>query len=191
MENGDLAIVGATDLASRMEMLAYWIWRGYTDPWSHEWVLNLVRQPSEDLPHGCPPKDDLCEIRRVFRALCWPNIRYTFHPRGADRFQTLRRTIELRSGDCDNALVAISTALHILGFKVGARIYSSTGHAWDHIAPTVGLPRERPTKTLVLETTGGPMGTPESATFGWEVPVRGVAAYRDYWFDLNGNTEGA
>lgn len=191
METGDLALVGADTLESRLNMLALWIWQGYTDPWSHEWVLNLMRQPTEDQPYGCPPKADMCEIERVFRAFTWPNLRYTFHPRGADRFQTLRRTVELRSGDCDNALVAIATALHILGFKVGARIYSNTGHAWDHIAPIVGLPRERPSSTLVLETTGGPGGTPESAVLGWAVPTWSVAAYRDYWFDLNGNPEGA
>lgn len=92
IQNGDLVLLGAGDLDVRMKLLARWIYKSYADPWSHEFVSQLVR----DLP----PKNESAEIERVFRALSWPKVRYTYHPRGKDRYCTLHRVVELGTGDC-------------------------------------------------------------------------------------------
>lgn len=177
IESGDLVLVGAGDLDSRMQLIARWVQRGYADPWSHEKVAEWCK--------GLNPMDDRAEIDAVFRELSWPKVRYAFHPSGRDRFQTMRRTVETGAGDCDNSTVALCTALSILGFQVGARIYSWTGDSWDHITALVGLPRNGAKGALVLDPTTGPDGTPKSAYPGFQVPWSTVHGWRDFTFKLS------
>lgn len=177
-----MAIVPATDLEQRIRLLAYTLRLSVSDAWSHEWTAAVLRQ--------CPPLQPECELRAIFNAL--KPVRYTLHPRGGDRYQTLRRTVQMGVGDCDQILVAVDTAAHIAGFRVGARVYQmKPGGVWDHVAPIVELPRmgggvKRP---FVMELTDGPgappgLACPECSTFDWQIPWDRVATYRDFWFDL-------
>ena len=175
IQPGEIAFAGVSGLDQRMKLIAFWTQRSIMDPFAHEWTLETVR--------GCPTKDDACEINAVFRRLK-ETVRYAYHPRGLDRFQTLGATLRLRSGDCDNMTVALNTALHILGYAVGARIVSSDGTAWEHVYGLIGLPRNDPTYALPLDLTVGPDLTPASAVPGFELPLARMAAWRDFWFDF-------
>lgn len=172
---GDIAFAGVSGLDQRMRLIAFWAQQSIMDPWAHEWALETVR--------GCAPKNDACEIGAVFRRLK-DHVRYAFHPLGLDRLQTLQATWRLRSGDCDNMTLALVTAFHILGFQTGARIVSSDGRAWEHVYATIGLPRNAPRGWLPLDLTTGPDLTPASATPGFELPLRDMAAWRDFSFDF-------
>lgn len=85
-----MAIVPATDLEQRIRLLAYTLRLSVSDAWSHEWTAAVLRQ--------CPPLQPECELRAIFNAL--KPVRYTLHPRGGDRYQTLRRTVQMGVGDC-------------------------------------------------------------------------------------------
>lgn len=180
-----MAIVPATDLEQRMRLLAYTLRLSVSDAWAHEWTAALVRQ--------CPALSPECELRAFFSAMK-ARVRYTLHPRSGDRYQTLRRTIEMGVGDCDNQTIAMDTMAHIAGFRVGARVYQmKPGGVWDHVAPIVEIPRMGPAggpkRAFVMELTDGPgaprgAACPECATFDWQIPWDRVATYRDFWFDL-------
>jgi hypothetical protein len=176
----DIAFAGVSGLDDRMRVLAWTIQRGAMDAFSHEWTLETVRQ--------CPVRDDRAEVAAVFERLK-ARVRYTFHPDGTDRFQTLPATWRLAAGDCDNATVALCTALHILGFRTGARIVSSTGAAWEHVYALVLLPRGGASGAwMPLDLTVGLDGTPSSARPGYEVPLRSMRFHRDFHFDLTGES---
>lgn len=171
----DLAFAGVSNVEDRLRLIAYWIRVSALDPWAYTWTRETVQR--------LPAKDDEAEIRAVFGRLK-RRLRYTFHPDGTDVFQTLRRTWELGTFDCDQGTCAVDTALHLLGFTVGARIVSQDGPAWEHIYSLVGLPRNAPTYPVPLDLVVGPDMTPGSARPGYEVPLSRMAAYRDFWFDF-------
>jgi hypothetical protein len=181
--HGDQAFFGVDPnggIDERMQALAYAVQLGLHDPWSHEWVARVVR----GLPHGNKAGSDFAEVQAVFEALK-RNIRYTFHP-GMDRIQTLRKTLELGCGDCDNASVALATALSILNFQTAWVVMgASTPDVWDHIWAQVWLPRDVPVDSpngrwVDLELVSGPDGTPDSAMVGWAVPYNRRAFWRRF-----------
>jgi hypothetical protein len=103
-----------------------------------------------------------------------------------DRIQTLRKTLELGCGDCDNASVALATALSILNFQTAWVVMgASTPDVWDHIWAQVWLPRDVPVDSpngrwVDLELVSGPDGTPDSAMVGWAVPYNRRAFWRRF-----------
>ena len=177
---GDAVYTGAGSLDERMKLIAYTLQKSVQDPWAHEFVSALVR----DLP----PKDDMAELHAIFNRLKWPNIRYQFHPRGLDRFQTLRRTITMGQADCDVSTVAVNTCAHLLGFKTGCDILFRPGGPWSHIWPIVGFPREEPRLWIPMELTTGPCADgstrPQCAQFGWEIPHEFRGGWRRFFFTL-------
>jgi hypothetical protein len=171
--HGDQRFLGVTDLASRISALAEMVQIGLVDPWSTEWVTDVVR----GLPHGNIPGVDRLEVNAVFNALK-SNVRYTFHP-GMDRIQSLRWTLEHGVADCDNGAVALATALTLLNFRVAWVIMGASRDTADHIWTQVWLPRgtnvvDGPageSRWVNLDLTTGPGGTPDSAVVGYSVPL--------------------
>jgi hypothetical protein len=172
---GDLVTFTVGGLEDRMKVISYVAWLSIADPFTAEWVSQVTANVRE--------RDDEGEIRAVFAALK-ARVRYQFHPRNTDRFQTLRRTWEMGAADCDCATIALVSALHTLGFAVGGRIVSGDGDTWEHIYGLVGFPRNAPSQAIPLDLTIGPDGTPRSALPGFELPLSRMAAYRDFRFDL-------
>lgn len=181
--HGDQAFFGVDSLEQRLTALAYAVQLGLHDPWSTEWVSRVVR----GLPHSNAPQSDALEVEAVFDALK-AAVRYTYHP-GMDRIQTLRRTLELRMGDCDNASVALATALKILNFDVAWVIMGSQGNVADHIWAQVWLPRGVPVDSpggrwVDLDLTTGPGGYPDSAMCGYAVPYQNRSFWQRYRLQL-------
>lgn len=170
--HGDQAFFGVDadgGIRERMHALAYAVQLGRMDPWSTEWVARVVR----GLPHSNIPGSDFREVEAIFQALK-RDTRYTFHP-GFDRIQTLRKTLELGMADCDQASVALATALSLLNFEVAWVVMGGSSYQWDHIWAQVWLPRDVPVgapggRWVDLDLTSGPDGTPNSAMVGWAVP---------------------
>lgn len=211
VQPGDMLLFDVSDLDSRMKAITYVTWKSATDTFTIEWISVVTA--------NVPARSDAGDIHAVFETLK-RSCRYQFHPFGTDRFQTLRRTLTLAMGvraddpdllakwiaafqrgektgsaDCDVSTCALTSALHDLGFIVGARIYSMDGESYGHIAALVWPIRnsEPPThpdgtydtsRWLVLELTVGPDGTPNSAVVGYEIPHASVRGVRDYVFSL-------
>ncbi len=117
----------------------------------------------------CGMRDYACEVTAIWNFLVL-NVRYTQDQAGEDTYQSLRATLEIGAGDCDDMTIAFATLLKSVGFEeVTARIVSMQGQTWDHIYPVVTLPSGKP---LVLDAT-------ESGKLpGWE--YRWSAARQDF-----------
>jgi len=59
----------------------------------------VSRQLALSITHGCPWRDDRCELAAIWHFM-HRNIRYTGDIAGYDTFQTARRTLQFRGGDC-------------------------------------------------------------------------------------------
>lgn len=166
-------------IRERIEALAYAVQLGMMDPWSHEFVAQLVR----DLPHANAQGADMLEVQRVFDEFK-KRVRYTFHP-SMDRIQTMRKTLEWGVGDCDNAAVALSTALSLLNFQTAWIVMAGDSGFYEHIWPQVWLPRDVPVDSpggrwVDMELTSGPDNTPYTSHLGWCVPPNRRAFWRRF-----------
>lgn len=98
----------------------------------------------------CGMRDYACEVTALWNFVVL-NIRYTQDQAGEDTYQSLRATLEIGAGDCDDMTIAFATLLRAVGFEqVYARIVSMQGETWDHIYPIVVMPNGR---RLVLDAT--------------------------------------
>jgi len=100
----------------------------------------------------CKARDGECEITRVWDFIVL-NLRYTFDPQETDTFATVRESLESGGGDCDDATIMFAALLKAIGFKVVARVISTTGKNWEHIYALAGLPHEAPKRWVSLDAT--------------------------------------
>ena len=122
---------------------------------------------------ACGPRKDRCEIEKVWNFLN-DNVRYVFDQTGVDQFATLKASLQMGGGDCDDFTIAFAALLGALGFHVAARVIStnSAPDQWVHIYAMVGLPKDNPTQWLPLDPTV------EGAVPGWQFDK--IAKFRDY-----------
>ncbi|KKN61357.1 hypothetical protein LCGC14_0522890 [marine sediment metagenome] len=145
------------DVYSRVELLQGLVASSNKDP--------LVRKKALAVTHTCPARDDACELSAIFEHNSDPeNVRYTGdigahvlvpggEPEAVDTFQTAKRTLEFRGGDCDDHAVLNATMASQNGFDTKFRITSNTGATWDHI---YAMARRNGGKWRALDTTLGP-----------------------------------
>jgi hypothetical protein len=126
---------------------------------------------------SCPARDDVCEINAIAGWLR-ERLIYRGEVPGFDRFQTLARSVELRSADCDCDSVAGIAMLSDKGYTSGVRIVmfnQSEGHAYNIV------------RTPRLAAAAGqrivPLDLSESAPLGWEVNRNKVVSSQDYWYE--------
>lgn len=114
------------------------------------------------------------EVQAVYRFVR-ANVRYVRDIHAIDTFQTARRTLEMRSGDCDDFTITLGALLMAVGFPVRTKtIQTRSARDFNHIYLQVGLPPTRPTRWKTLDAS-----TPHPA--GWEVPKSMIARARvDY-----------
>lgn len=58
----------------------------------------------------CKQKDWVCEIKRIHKFVR-DNIRYTKDVRGVETLQTPEKTLELKTGDCDDKSILVAALL--------------------------------------------------------------------------------
>lgn len=98
----------------------------------------------------CGMRDYACEVTAIWNFIVL-NVRYTQDQDGEDTYQTLRATLEMGAGDCDDMTIAFAALLKAVGFEqMTAEIVSLNGDTWDHIYPRVKLPGGR---WLALDAT--------------------------------------
>ncbi len=59
----------------------------------------VMRQVALNVTHNCPWRDGLCELSAIWHFMC-RNIRYTGDGFNYDTFQSPKRTLQFRGGDC-------------------------------------------------------------------------------------------
>ena len=101
----------------------------------------------------CDGRHDLCEITAIWDFV-QQNVKYVADPRLVDTFQTLRRTLQLGFGDCDDMAIADATLLEAIGFQTYFRVVETKGAGnWNHVYACVGVPKRAPTSKLPLDHT--------------------------------------
>jgi len=100
------------------------------------------------------------------------NVRYVRDIHGIDTFQTARRTLQMRSGDCDDFTILLAAMLMSVGFPVRTKtIQTKTAEDFNHIYLQVGLPPTKPTRWKSLDAS-----TPHPP--GWEASKSIIARAR-------------
>jgi len=144
------------DDKGRIDLLADLIEKGSRNPTVYELTRRLLNAKK------IKSYDDIGEIKAIHD---WvrDNITYRNHIMCRDTFQGAERTIDLRSGDCDQASVLVCSMLMSLSIPTGLRIIS-TSHArpFHHIYSLAGNPKKDPSKWIPLDTIN------KSAPAGWE-----------------------
>ena len=84
------------------------------------------------------PKDNLGEVRALFRAVVDPNspfaTRYTNDHPYEDQFSSANLTMRVNAGDCDDFVIYLGAMLQAIGFPVKMRIVQDSGSpTWSHI----------------------------------------------------------
>jgi transglutaminase-like putative cysteine protease len=158
----------------RVKVMFLYVYKGLLDPTARVSLAEAVA--------GVPERDDFAEVSAIY---WWvrQRVRYTGDPRDLDQYSTLRRTLELGIGDCDDITIAYCTILAAAGYRVGAKIISQDGESFSHVYAVVELPRNDPTsanrRIVPLD------GTVPSAFPGWEPDKSQRKLERLFWFSVN------
>jgi hypothetical protein len=80
----------------------------------------------------CQMRDERCEIDAIWNFLVL-NVRYLQDVRGQDTYATLRATLEVGGGDCDDFTICFGSLLGAIGYPVAASVISVRGGTWDHV----------------------------------------------------------
>lgn len=134
-------------------------------------------QWSSEAVHGCPGRDDVCEVNGIARWLR-DKIVYRGEVPGFDRFQTLQVSVALEGGDCDCKGIAGMTMLTDKGYTTGMRVAmydQHDGHAWNIFrTPRLAKPEEQRIMALDLS---------EDVEVGWQIDLSKVMSVEDYWYE--------
>lgn len=126
-------------------------------------IANLIKEGRDDpeiaiitreviTQSGVKFGDDVGELRAIYE---WVQgrIRYIRDPYGRDIYQSASQTLEVKTADCEDFSILISSMVHTIGYPVALKLASISGDIWDHIYPLVGLPPEAPTKWVAMDAT--------------------------------------
>lgn len=147
----------------------------------HQQMLHGTRDPKiyalarEVLTRRCgddwcvPEKDHKKEAEALFHEVR-KRVRYTWDPTDYDAFQTPAKTLELRAGDCDDAVSLLGALLRSVGHKVRTRVVQTKGSTdWNHIYLLVKIGEQwMPLDVTVKQPPG------------WEVPEQYVVRKQDF-----------
>ena len=116
-----------------------------------------------------PEKDH----RKEVEALYWEvrkRVRYTWDPTDYDAFQTPRKTLALKAGDCDDFVSLLGALLRSVGHKVRSRIVQTQGEStWNHIYLAV-----------LVNGKWMPLDPTVKNDPGWEVPQNLIIRKQDF-----------
>lgn len=165
------APIPVKQIEDRIQRIFRAVTLGVVDPATRMLVAEGVKE--------CKGRDEWCEVSTGFDVLR-ELIQYRNDPSGLDLFQTLRRSIETKAGDCGSFTSAMDTWLATLGYPCGACVIAQGGD-WDHVYAIGSVPR------------AGRLGkTPRRIAFdlsepgvpaGWEPQSWRYNRKRDFWFD--------
>lgn len=150
----------------------------------HEQMAKGVRDPAvyklarEILSKKCgsswcvPEHDHAGECVALFNAVR-ERVRYTLDPTFFDAFQNPKKTLELKTGDCDDETSLLGAMLLSTGFSVKSRVVQTVGQtSWNHIYIMAIKSPEMP-NWMALDLA-------VSQPAGWEVPAKLVIKKKDF-----------
>lgn len=154
-------------IEQRLATIQEMVEKSVQDPQMRKLGLQITAQ--------CPERDGMCEARAVYNFVK-ANVRYTGdiapikwstgQVEGVDLYQTARRTVELRGGDCDDHSILAATLLAVNGITPKLRVVKTRGAPdWEHIFVGALMPKGTGAKFVALDTT-----MPGSDYFGKEPP---------------------
>jgi len=165
-------------IGDRLKLINIQVFKSLRDPAMRALALDLVRGTSQ---HG--PESELAEVSRIF----WfvkNNVEYRQDPHNYDLYSTATRTLQVRSGDCDDHLILVDALLGNLGYVPGAKVISPDGANWHIYSVTSLFPRHNPqaptARYIALDTTQPP------STPGWEPPMKFRSHEKVVTFTENG-----
>jgi hypothetical protein len=165
-------------IADRLALINGQVFKSLRDPSVRALALDLVRGTPQ---HG--NESELAELSRVF----WfakNNIEYRQDPHQYDLYSTASRTLQVRSGDCDDHCVLTASLIGNLGYIPGAKVISPDGSNWHIYALTSVFPRHNPeaptARYIAMDTTQPP------SYLGWEPPQKFQRYSKTVTFTENG-----
>lgn len=136
-----------------------------------EIVTERCRRPNARTGDGgwcIPERDRWAEVVAIFQFVR-ANVRYTGDTYGLDTYQTGRRTLELRAGDCDDFTILLAGMLLSIGHHVrlkSVELREEPG-GFSHIYAEV-----------LLDRHWRPLDASSSRIPGWEVARSRVLSHR-------------
>lgn len=118
-----------------------------------------VRDLAQQIVQSLPSKDYLGEVETIWQ---WVrnNIRYVRDVQGVETVATPGRTLQSRSGDCDDQSVLIGALLSSIGHKIRFAALAFSPHRYSHVFAETMIGRGGARRWIALETT-------ENKAFGW------------------------
>jgi predicted transglutaminase-like cysteine proteinase len=162
-------------LDERINAIRDRIRKGRVDPKVIAWARAQVSKKCPGRPGGwcVPEKDTEAEIRAIFNGMR-RDVRYTSDVLGVDTYVHPRKTLEQRSGDCDDYSALGCSALMSVGIPCRLKVIrTKDSQTWNHIYIQAGHPKGAPDKWMTLDAS-------VPVRPGWEVPASMVAASRTF-----------
>lgn len=133
----------------------------------------LVRQAASNLTSHCDSgnsKNYACQVR-VLHAFVRDHIRYLLDPHNAEWIQAPDKTLEMRSGDCDDKSILLAALLESLGHPTRFVAIGFEPGVYSHVYVETKIG----TRWIPLETT-------EQVEAGWE-PDASIVRERKYHYN--------
>ena len=137
--------------------------RSYVEQYKTHPTIRFVAQ---DVTSHLPQKDFNAEIDALYRFVqnC---IRYVRDVNGVETIQTPLKTLELKSGDCDDKSTLLAALLQSIGFRTRFHAMGFRRNTINHVLLEV----QHDGKWIPLETT-------EPVKMGWIPPNIQMSMYR-------------
>jgi len=172
---GPSRIVPIHSFDDRIRLIQIQITKTFTDRGIRQLALDIVtqrcRRPNPRTGDGgwcIPERDRWAEVVAIF-GFIRANVRYTGDTYGLDTYQTGRRTLELRAGDCDDFTILLCGMLLAIGHTVrlkSVELREEPG-GYSHIYAEV-----------LLDRYWRPLDASSSRIPGWEVARSRVLSHR-------------
>lgn len=155
VDYGKVRAAGTVDFSTdkdRINFLANLAEKGSENPVIYGFTRKLLNGDVKGYPK-VQSYDSIGEVRRIFE---WvrDNVSYRNHVKNRDSYQSAERTLELRTGDCDQMSVLLASMLATVGYDVAYRIIAAKEDMpFHHIYVLVGMPKHNPSKWIALDAT--------------------------------------
>lgn len=128
----------------------------------------VVRRMATRIIEKCHGHDFMCEIKALFEFVRDETI-YRRDPVQVERIQDARRTIEFRTGDCDDKVILLASLLGAIGHPSRFVVIGPAVNHYSHVYLEVATDRG----WLPLDPTN------ENAAMGWE--AKGIRQSFPIW----------
>lgn len=147
---------GAAGIGETLRIMGRFVRDGKKSSEVRETALRLVR--------ACPPKNYSCEVAKI-HAFVRDEIRYVQDISDVETVATAVKTLESRSGDCDDKSVLLCALLESIGHKTRFIAIGFEPGIFSHVYAETLIGRN----WIPLETT-------EDVNVGWEPDPQAVQA---------------